>query len=80
MLGAIENLLYDGELCTISGKFWTSECLQEMRKSPDWEDWNMPDHLRDFDFSSAPYWHICDEYGTASGYNSISDIYYEWFQ
>jgi hypothetical protein len=80
MVSAIENLLYDGELYTESGRFWSRECLRDMRQSGEWEEWDMPEHLREYDFSRAPFWHIRDGDGIPTLYNGIAEVFHACFR
>jgi hypothetical protein len=50
-----------------------------MQKDNEWAEWDMPESLREFDFSSASYWFIDDE-NTPKAYFSIKEIYDDWFR
>jgi hypothetical protein len=76
MLGAIYDTIHDGYLETEHGQFRTRECLQDEQQEED-----IPDHFRDFDFSSAPYFWIPNNYDVKmiEPYQNEKEIFNAYF-
>jgi hypothetical protein len=83
MLGAINDLISDGELETGSGCFVSREWAEKERQGG--HDSGAESWFTGFDFSSAPFWWIPDDYalGEVNGepmpYRSEQEIYDDWF-
>jgi len=76
MLGALHDAVRDGLLETEHGKFYTGECLKEAQKEE-----GVPEGFRAFDFSSAFYYWLPDNYDVElfEAYMDEKEIYNAWF-
>jgi hypothetical protein len=83
MKWVINNMISDGQFETGSGYFIESECAKRIQQDDadcDVEPWFM-----EFDFSSAPFWWIPDNYspceanGEPKPYRNEQEIYDDWF-
>jgi hypothetical protein len=81
MLEALANVVQRGELETARGSFYALEELQERQRDEGDADW-----IKDYDFSSASYWWMPNEYepGRAHSeprpYQNVAAIFDAWFQ
>jgi len=76
ILGAIRDLINDGEMKTEHGQFYTGACLQD-----DQDDECMSDSFRRFNFSSALYYWVPDNFDIEyiKAYQDEKEVFYDWF-
>jgi hypothetical protein len=71
MLGAIADMICDGQLETADGYFGTGECLAGLQK-----DGEIP---RGVNFLSSVFWWVKYDGTEAKPYKTAEEIYNEWF-